>query len=91
VLGPVRKAGERYGQDVPSSTRPTGIRRLEKVDLWEISIVTFPMLPQARVGAGLGEAALKGHARQRRRPLAPPFRAGPAVRGEREATGLANS
>jgi uncharacterized protein len=26
-----------------------GIRRLEKVDLWEISIVTFPMLPGARV------------------------------------------
>ena len=29
--------------------RSTGIRRLEKVDLWEISIVTFPMLPEARV------------------------------------------
>jgi HK97 family phage prohead protease len=28
----------------------TGLRRLEKVDLWEISLVTFPMLPQARVG-----------------------------------------
>ena len=27
----------------------TGVRRLEKVDLWEISIVTFPMLPEARV------------------------------------------
>jgi len=27
----------------------TGVRRLEKVDLWEISIVTFPMLPGARV------------------------------------------
>jgi HK97 family phage prohead protease len=27
----------------------TGIRRLEKVDLWEISIVTFPLLPEARV------------------------------------------
>jgi uncharacterized protein len=27
----------------------TGLRRLEKVDLWEISLVTFPMLPQARV------------------------------------------
>ena len=27
----------------------TGIRRLEKVDLWEISVVTFPMLPQARI------------------------------------------
>ena len=31
--------------------RPTGLRRLEKLDLWEISIVTFPMLPGARVSA----------------------------------------
>ncbi|MGE3918022.1 MAG: HK97 family phage prohead protease, partial [Hyphomicrobiaceae bacterium] len=29
--------------------RASGIRRIEKVDLWEISIVTFPMLPDARV------------------------------------------
>jgi hypothetical protein len=27
----------------------TGIRRLAKVDLWEISVVTFPLLPDARV------------------------------------------
>jgi HK97 family phage prohead protease len=27
----------------------TGIRRLLEVDLWEISVVTFPMLPEARV------------------------------------------
>ncbi len=27
----------------------TGLRRLEKIDLWEISLVTFPLLPQARV------------------------------------------
>jgi HK97 family phage prohead protease len=27
----------------------TGIRRLIKVDLWEISIVTFPLLPGARI------------------------------------------
>jgi HK97 family phage prohead protease len=27
----------------------SGVRRLDKIDLWEISIVTFPMLPQARV------------------------------------------
>ncbi len=26
-----------------------GIRRLEKIDLWEISVVTFPMQPEARV------------------------------------------
>jgi len=27
----------------------TGVRRLIEVDLWEISVVTFPMLPEARV------------------------------------------
>ena len=34
----------------------SGLRRLVKIDLWEISLVTFPMLPQARV------TALKRHA-----------------------------
>lgn len=29
--------------------RASGLRRLEKVDLWEISVVTFPLLPEARV------------------------------------------
>ena len=29
--------------------RKTGLRHLQKIDLWEISLVTFPMLPQARV------------------------------------------
>lgn len=36
----------------------SGQRRLERIDLWEISLVTFPMLPGARVSAikslGLG-------------------------------------
>ncbi len=27
----------------------TGVRRIDKIDLWEISIVTFPMQPDARV------------------------------------------
>lgn len=31
--------------------RQTGLRHLQKIDLWEISLVTFPMLPQARVTA----------------------------------------
>lgn len=31
--------------------RVRGLRLIEKVDLWEISIVTFPMLPGARVAA----------------------------------------
>lgn len=29
----------------------TGVRRLDRIDLWEISIVTFPMLPEARVSS----------------------------------------
>jgi HK97 family phage prohead protease len=29
----------------------SGVRRLSRVDLWEISVVTFPMLPEARVNA----------------------------------------
>ncbi|MBI2720365.1 MAG: HK97 family phage prohead protease [Rhizobiales bacterium] len=31
--------------------RASGTRRLHRVDLWEISLVTFPMLPGARVSA----------------------------------------
>jgi uncharacterized protein len=42
----------------------TGVRRLEKLDLWEISIVTFPMLPGARV------AAVKAASRPRSETLA---------------------
>jgi HK97 family phage prohead protease len=35
---------------VQGRTDPTtGVRRLDKIDLWEISVVTFPMLPEARV------------------------------------------
>jgi HK97 family phage prohead protease len=33
------------------SNPKTGIRRLSKIDLWEISVVTFPMHPDARVAA----------------------------------------
>ena len=29
----------------------TGVRKLLEVDLWEISVVTFPMLPEARVSS----------------------------------------
>ena len=31
--------------------RAAGLRRLERLDLWEISVVTFPMLPDARISA----------------------------------------
>jgi HK97 family phage prohead protease len=44
----------------------TGIRRLLEVDLWEISVVTFPMLPAARVSAvkAVGAAQLAQTIRQ---------------------------
>lgn len=29
--------------------RLRGVRRIEKIDLWEISVVTFPLLPEARI------------------------------------------
>lgn len=31
---------------------PSGDRRLLEIDLWEISLVTFPMLASARIGPG---------------------------------------
>ncbi|WEX11938.1 HK97 family phage prohead protease [Chelativorans sp. AA-79] len=36
----------------------TGIRRIKKADLWEISVVTFPMLPEARVETVKGRGDL---------------------------------
>ncbi len=35
----------------------TGQRLLHEIELWEVSLVTFPMLPQARVQAGSSDAA----------------------------------
>ena len=40
-----------FKTQLAATDKTTGIRRLQKLDLWEISIVTFPMLPQARVSA----------------------------------------
>ena len=34
----------------------SGVRRLYEIDLWEISIVTFPMLPDARISKVKGSA-----------------------------------
>lgn len=34
-----------------SLDRKSGVRKLHRLDLWEISIVTFPALPQARISA----------------------------------------
>jgi HK97 family phage prohead protease len=43
---------------VEGRTEPkSGVRRLSRVDLWEISIVTFPMLPEARVSTVKSEDA----------------------------------
>jgi Escherichia/Staphylococcus phage prohead protease len=43
----------------------TGVRRLHAIDLWEISVVTFPMLPEARVSAVKRRHSVRGtdHAR----------------------------
>lgn len=39
-----------------SRTDPrTGVRDLVEIDLWEVSLVTFPMLPEARVAIVLGD------------------------------------
>ena len=56
VLG-VMRAGAVDGLSIgyhvvkAESDRLSGTRRLIEVDLWEISVVTFPMLPAARVSA----------------------------------------
>jgi HK97 family phage prohead protease len=39
-----------------------GHRHLDEVELWEVSLVTFPMLPDARVG-GKSDDPLAGHIR----------------------------
>jgi len=48
----------------------TGIRRIIEADLWEISVVTFPMLPEARIdqvkaGRYLGAHAYAGQPQRR--------------------------
>jgi hypothetical protein len=40
-----------------------GLRHLDEVELWEVSLVTFPMLPDARVG-GKGEDPMAHHLRE---------------------------
>jgi HK97 family phage prohead protease len=37
----------------------TGVRRLLEVDLWEISVVTFPLLPAARVESVKGTTLVR--------------------------------
>ena len=48
----------------------SGVRRIAAIDIWEISIVTFPMMPDARVTAitpGDGEADIRALAGDIRR------------------------
>ena len=52
-------------------TDRAGLRRLERLDLWEISVVTFPMMPGARIGAGKSEVLAGVIRRAARRLFAP--------------------
>ena len=49
-----RRPVDRLSRRARQPRARAGLRRLEKLDLWEISLVTFPMLPGARVGAVKG-------------------------------------
>lgn len=47
-------------QTVRAKSDPkTGIRRILEADLWEISVVTFPMLPGARISEAKGGGAMR--------------------------------
>jgi HK97 family phage prohead protease len=52
----------------------SGVRRLDQIDLWEISVVTFPMLPEARVSAVKRRASSAMLSDQAKRSLANKFR-----------------
>jgi phage head maturation protease len=70
------------------SDAKTGVRRLYEVDLWEISVVTFPMLPAARVTrvkglAGTAELAVAMRKAARAIGAFPPPLRGRAGVGER--------
>lgn len=47
--------------------RASGLRRLTEIDLWEISVVTFPMQPEARVSAVKSRGSTPSLAAQMRR------------------------
>lgn len=49
------------------------VRKLVEIDLWEISIVTFPLLPGARIRAATG--ARVRAVKEAKPPFAPPARA----------------
>ena len=60
-----------------TTEKSSGVRRLHEIDLWEISIVTFPMLPQARIGAvKQSRSSASTHGGARREARAPEGAAG---------------
>lgn len=56
--------GFRAEQGVRS--KRTGVRRLRRIDLWEISIVTFPMLSEARVSHVKARPVRAGYVKRHR-------------------------
>ena len=55
--------GLSIGYRTKQATKEGAGRRLVEVDLWEVSLVTFPMLPEARVAAK-GDALADGELRE---------------------------
>ena len=49
--GRARRAVDRLPHGEGATRRGSGVRRILEADLWEISIVTFPMLPRRASGA----------------------------------------
>ncbi|MGQ7792924.1 HK97 family phage prohead protease [Faunimonas sp. B44] len=47
----------------------SGVRRLHEIDLWEISVVTFPMLPDARVTSVKTDSGLAARLRAAARAI----------------------
>jgi HK97 family phage prohead protease len=62
--------------------RGTRIRDLVEIDLWEISLVTFPMLPDARVARVKGGRPDEDRAASLMRRAAWTLRSNPVKRGE---------
>lgn len=72
--------GLSIGYRTKRATKDTGGRRLlTELELWEVSVVTFPMLPSARVAAKSGATPLEDELRE----LAAAFRAAGAELGTR--------
>jgi len=55
MKGAVRSLSIGYLTKEAEIDRATGARQLKKVDLWEVSLVTFPMLPEAVITSAKGD------------------------------------